>query len=513
MPTIGSTLSMSAGRCPSRTALVFGDRRYTYRELDSTVNRAARALAAQGLGKGDRMLLMSGNSDGYVIALYAAMKLGAIVVPVNPRSAAPELQYLLENSDASVLVFGPEVEPTVRRRDAMPSLSLRTPPIALGPIEGYSSLFQLADGLSDEALEVEVDEADDAVILYTSGTTGRPKGALFDHHRILWVGVNTSIILRTRDGDRILHVAPMYHSAELSMLLVHGTWISATHVVLPGFEPETVLETMEREKINVFFGVPTMYQMLLRSPSLAQRDLSSWRVGMFGAAPMPAAAVQSLVAALPGVDLVQACGQTEGGPGGIYCAPEEVRAKPAASGRFAVPNTEVRIVDADGRDVEPGAVGEMIMRGETMMKAYWRNPGATAETVRDGWVHTGDLARVDADGYITLVDRLKDLIITGGRNVYSVEVENALADHPGVLEVAVISKPSEEFGETIVAVVNPARGARVTLEELRAFAGERIADYKLPRALIIREIPRNPSGKILKNVLRAEVRDRDLVQP
>ncbi|MHB1502336.1 MAG: class I adenylate-forming enzyme family protein, partial [Candidatus Dormibacteria bacterium] len=478
MPTIGSTLSLSAGRCPSRTALVFGDRSYTYCQLDSTVNRIAGALANQGLGKGDRMLLMSGNSDGYVIALYAALKLGAIVVPVNPRSAAPELQYLLEDSEASVLVFGPDVEQTVRRRDALPGLSLRTPPIALGHCEGHRSLFDLAEGLGDEAPEVAVDEADDALILYTSGTTGRPKGALFDHHRILWVGVNTSIILHTHDGDRILHVAPMYHSAELSMLLVHGTWICATHVVLPGFEPETVLEAMERDKINVFFGVPTMYQMLLRSPSLTQRDLSSWRVGMFGAAPMPAAAVQSLVEALPGVALVQACGQTEGGPGGIYCAPEEVRARPDASGRRALPNTEVRIVDGAGRGVGPGAVGEMIMRGETMMKAYWRNPEATAETVRDGWVHTGDLARIDTDGYITLVDRLKDLIITGGRNVYSVEVEKALAGHPGVLEVAVISKPSEEFGETIVAVATLAPGATVTLEELRAFAGERIADYK-----------------------------------
>lgn len=220
---------------------------------------------------------------------------------------------------------------------------------------------------------------------------------------------------------------------------------------------------------------------------------------------MPASTAEALVAALPHVHIIQACGQTEGGPGGILLTHEEVMAKPHTSGRMAMPNTEVRVVDADGRDVGPGEVGEMIMRGETMMKGYWRNPEATAVTVVDGWVHTGDLTRVDEEGFLTVVDRLKDLIITGGRNVYSAEVENALAGCPGVAELAIIGRPHPDYGESIVAVVAPMPGATVSLEALRDYGEGRLSHYKLPHELVLREIPRNLSGKILKHRLRADL--------
>ncbi len=508
MPAIGSTLALNANRCPLRSAVIFEGRTYTYRELDDAVNRLANTLAEKGLRKGERVLVISGNSDNYVVAVYAVMKLGAILVPVNPRSAQPELDYLLEDSGAVMLIFGAEVLETIRAQQAAAPSKLKFHPLALARVEGFECVIETAALASAVAPDVEVDEADDAVIIYTSGTTGRPKGALFDHHRILWVGINVVAAFDVRDRDRILHVAPMYHSAEFSMFLVCGTMIGATHVILRAFEPEVVLQTLESEKINVFFGVPTMYHFLLRSPNLAQRDLSAWRVGVFGAAPMPPSTVETLVAALPGVSIYQACGQTEGGPGGICSSPEEVRARPDASGRFAIPNTEVRIVDRAGNDVAAGSVGEMIMRGETMMKGYWKKPEETAKTVVKGWIHTGDLARIDADGYITLVDRIKDLIITGGRNVYSVEVENALSGHPNVAEVAIISRGSEEFGETVVAVVNPLPGRTVTLQELRDFGATLISDYKLPRELVISEIPRNPSGKILKHVLRANLPEK-----
>jgi acyl-CoA synthetase (AMP-forming)/AMP-acid ligase II len=230
---------------------------------------------------------------------------------------------------------------------------------------------------------------------------------------------------------------------------------------------------------------------------------------MFGAGPMPAEAVRALSAALPGVELYQLCGQTEAGPGGIYSGPQDVWARPDASGRYAIPSTEARIVTADGADVAPGEVGELVLRGETIMKCYWNRPEATADTIRDDWLHIGDLAVVDADGYITLVDRLKDMIITGGRNVYSAEVENALAGHPGVLDIAVIGVPHPDYGESILAVIVPADGAgpgeEPTLESLREWARDRIADYKAPHAVVVHAIPRNPSGKIQKHLLRAEL--------
>ena len=309
-----------------------------------------------------------------------------------------------------------------------------------------------------------------------------------------------------RVGDRFLHVAPLYHAAELGIMLIPGTMIGATHVVQAGFQPGAVLDALESERITMFFGVPTMFQFLLRQPDATQRDLSEWRTGLFGAAPMPASAVEQLIHAWPHVNFMQLCGQTEGGPGGIYCDVEQVKARPDASGRQALLFTEARVVDTIGNEVESGGVGELILRGETIMKGYWNKPVETTETIRDGWLHTGDLARIDADGYMTLVDRLKDMIITGGENVYSVEVESALAAHPDIADVAVVGRPHPDFGESIVAVVTPRDGARVTLEDVKTFCADRIARYKIPRDLVVGTIPRNPSGKILKHQLRERVR-------
>ena len=505
MATIPGTLAVNARRCPDRVAVVFGERSYTHAAFDQAVNQAAHALRAAGLRRGDRMLLMSGNSDQFMLALYAGLRLGALIVPVNPASAAPELQHILGDSGASLLVFGGGTQNVIRAADSFLHGALTGPPIAMDPVQGYRNLGDLAADRPTTPPGVEVAESDDALILYTSGTTGRPKGALFDHHRILWVGINTSLMLGLRDGDRILHVAPMYHAAELAMLVCGGTLVGATHVVLPSFAPQTVLDALEQHRINVFFGVPTMYQLLLRDPTLPDRDLAAWRVGLFGAAPMPASAVRAAIAALPHVELIQACGQTEGGPGGIYCAAEEVRARPDASGRSALFNTEARVVDPDGDDVLPGGTGELILRGETVMKEYWRNPTATAETLRGGWLYTGDLATIDRDGYITLVDRMKDMIISGGRNIYSVEVENALAAHPGIAEIAIVARKHEVYGETVVAVVNPLPGQAISLEELRDFGADRLSGYKLPRELILRGLPRTPSGKVLKHMLRADL--------
>jgi fatty-acyl-CoA synthase len=510
MATLAGVLATNAGRCPNRVALVFGEHRYSYRDVDAAVNRSAHALAAAGLGKGDRMVLMAANSDAFYIALYAAWRLGALVVPVNPASTAAELQYLLDDSQPALLVFGFAAAEAVGKCAETPPSSWVSLPIALDPVQGYPELAVLAASHPDTAPPVEVAETDDAIIMYTSGTTGRPKGALFDHHRILWVGINAALGLGLRDGDRVLHVAPMYHSADLAMLVVGGTQVSATHVILPAFTPDAVLDALEKQAINVFFGVPTMYQLLLRHPGLATRNLAAWRVGVFGAAPMPASAVQDALQALPNLELIQACGQTEGGPGGIYATASEVRARPDASGRCALFNTEARVVGPDGKDVAPGSTGELIIRGETIMKEYWRKPEATADTIRNGWLHTGDIATIDTDGYITLVDRLKDMIISGGRNIYSVEVENELAAHPAVAEIAVVSRRHPDYGETVVAVVNPRPGHTVTLDELREFGAERLSAYKLPRELVVRDIPRNPSGKILKHVLRADLQSQKM---
>lgn len=318
---------------------------------------------------------------------------------------------------------------------------------------------------------------------------------------MLWVGISVSA-LGVNTFDRNLHVAPMYQCAELVLFVLSGFSLGTTHVVLPAFEPRAVIDAMEKHRITVFLGVPTMYQFLLQDPEFASRELPDWRLGYFGAAPMPPSAVTALVAAKPHVGFYQLCGQTEGGPTGIFLTPDEVRERPDATGRTSITNVETRIVDLDGNDTAVGEPGEIIYRGETIMKSYWNKPEAPAETLRDGWLHSGDIAVRDADGYITIVDRMKDMIITGGRNVYSVEVEQALASHPDVADIAIVGRPDEVFGESIIAVVTPVEGRDVTLESLREHGAEYIADYKLSRELITRPIPRNPSGKILKHVLR-----------
>ncbi|HWJ67862.1 MAG TPA: AMP-binding protein [Nocardioides sp.] len=505
MATLGGQLTRSAASYADQIALVFGDHERTYRELDAEVNRHAHALIELGVGKGDRVALMSSNSDRFVIAMYAVFKIGGVFVPVNPRSTARELRHVLADSGASLLLLGPGMADTVAGLAGLDAPPQAVTILTLHDGDGGDSLSHLAAGQSVHQPDVVVAEDDDCMILYTSGTTGLAKGALFDHHRLLWVGHSVGTLGVNR-FDRHLHVAPMYHCAQLVLFVLTGFSMGATHVVLPAFEPTAVADAIEKHRITVFLGVPTMYQLLLQLPDLADRDFAAWRLGFFGAAPMPPSAVKQLVETLPAVDFFQLCGQTEGGPTGIFLMPDEVRARPEATGRWPIPNCEVRVVDADGNDTAVGEAGELIYRGETLMKGYWNQPEASAATIRDGWLHSGDIAVKDAEGYLTIVDRIKDMIITGGRNVYSVEVEAALAAHPAVADVAIVSRPDQTFGEKIVAVVTAVPGSQPTLEDLRSFAAEYVADYKLPRELVLREIPRNPSGKILKHVLRDDIR-------
>ena len=500
---IGGTLARNARRHPNKEALVYEEKRYTYEELNREVNKLANALLLMGVSKGEKVALMMQNSDRYVIAFMAAMKVGAVAVPVNFRLAAPEVEYIINHSDSVVFFFDPEYA------ELIASLSGKIGEvrqlISAGKsanITGAVDWDELVANAAASEPEVLVEEYDDCEILYTSGTTGRPKGALFDHHRILHVGMVMVVHMGVNPGDRLLHLAPLFHSAQLNLFLVSGMFVGATHVVLRVFEPNKVLETLEKEKITLFFGVPTMYNFMLQVPNIDSYDLSSVTRFGYGAAPMPVELVRLALKKFPTDQLYNLCGLTEGGPGGVMLVPEDQLRKPGAGGK-AIINTEARVVDDAGEDILPGQVGEFIIRGETIMKCYYKNPEATAETLRNGWLHTGDLATIDDEGYITLVDRKKDMIITGGENVYSTEVEQVLYQHPGVLEAAVIGLRHPVWGETVAAVICPKPGYVLTGEELKAFCISRLADYKIPRIYKFSgQLPRNASGKVLKRVLR-----------
>jgi fatty-acyl-CoA synthase/feruloyl-CoA synthase len=499
MPTIGGTALCNANRVGEREAIVTAERRWTWRALEIEIANAAAAFNAFGVRKHDRIAILSPNSPEFIIASHAASRLGAIVVPVNTRLAAPEIAHILDDSGSALFAFNPAeahlVEDASRTAGSITLLSL-------GPSTHYPDL--LAGGHGDPVHEDHAVEQDDAFILYTSGTTGKPKGALLDHHRAVWAAMAQIVSLGLRDGERYLHLAPMYHSGGMTFLNA-TTLLGGTHIVVPKFDPGTVLDLVERYRATWLFAVPTMYQQLLNSCEGKCADLASWRVGIFGAAPMPAAAIERLLAAFPQVAFFQQCGQTEAGPTGIYSTMEQVRSRPLSSGHLAQPFVEARVIDVRGNDTPPGQVGELVFRGEAITKGYWNQPQATDEVIRNGWLHTGDLMQVYEDGAMRLVDRLRDVIITGGRNVYSAEVEQAIADHPEVGDVAVIGRPDPEWGETVVAFITAIEGSDLTPASIRQYCTSRIADYKIPREFIFASIPRNGAGKVQKHLLRNEL--------
>ncbi|MFZ5649870.1 MAG: long-chain-fatty-acid--CoA ligase [Bacillota bacterium] len=500
---LGGVLALNARRHPEKEALVYGENRFNYRQFNAGANRLAHVLIGLGVKKGDKVALMMQNSDRFCFAFFAVMKAGGVAVPMNYRLAPPEAQYVLDHSESTVMIFDPEYLPLVREvRGGLPGV--RHYIQAWGKPEDESVLEwdRIVDGMPETDPGVRVEEWDDCEILYTSGTTGRPKGALFDHHRIIHVGFNACVFMGINQKTRMLHVAPLFHSAELNLFLVSGTYVGATHVVHRVFNPVDVLKTLQDEKISFFFGVPTMYNFMLQVPNLESYDLSSVKRWGYGAAPMAPELVRQSMERLRSDQFYNLCGLTEAGPGGILLEPEDQLRKPGAGGK-AIVNTEARVVDNDGSDVKPGVVGELVLRGETIMKCYYRNPEATAETIKDGWLHTGDLAVIDDEGYITLVDRKKDMIITGGENVYSTEVEQVLYEYPGVLEAAVIGVPNPVWGETVAAVICPKPGVTLAPEEIRSFCMNRLADYKVPRIFYFTGLlPRNASGKVLKIRLR-----------
>ena len=486
MPTLASLVATNAQRVPDRPAVVHDEAVLTWRTLDAEVGRCAATLAGAGVRRGDRVALVGANTTAFIVAAFGALRLGAVIVPINTRLARAELAHVLADADPALIAA--EAAQADRVRLAAGDVPLLT----LGPDLTAAAGTPLPVG--------DVEESDDAMIIYTSGTTGTPKGVLHTHHSALWAAMSQITAAGLQDGERFLHVAPLYHAGGL-VFLSAITAVGGTHVLLPEFEPAATIAAVRRHGVTCMLTVPAVLALLLRVLE-NEADLASWRRAIVGGSAMPEATLSALFTRLPQVRLSQMCGQTESGPAGLFSTHEQMTERPSASGHQAEPFLEARVVDERGRDVTPPGVGELVFRGETVMKEYWRQPEATAATIRDGWLHTGDVVRIDTDGSYTIVDRLKDMLITGSRNVYSIEVEQAVATHPDVLECAVIGRPHELWGESIVAVVAPREGTAPTLDEVRDHCRDLIADYKLPHHLILDTLPRNPSGKVLKDQLR-----------
>jgi acyl-CoA synthetase (AMP-forming)/AMP-acid ligase II len=507
---IGSLLTQNARKYPELLAIECEGRSYTYRQFNEEVNQLAHGLMEQGVKKGDKLALMMKNSDHFVFTFFAAAKIGAVAVPVNFRLTASEVQYILQQSDAAVVVCNQEFESIIA--EAKQGAGVRLV-ITVGEpeITGYFSYEKILSANKEEP-NVEVSQKDDLEILYTSGTTGRPKGALFTHDQIFKVGISVVINMGIRPHEHILHLAPLFHSAQLNLFLISGVALGATHIIHRDFHPVKTLQAIQEHKITHLFAVPAMYNFLLQVPNVADYDLSSIKRVGYGAAPMAPELVKKSMQLFKTDQFYNLCGLTEAGPGGILLDPEGHKNHLGKGGK-PIFLTETRVVNEEGIDVLPGVIGEFIVRSPMVMKEYYKKPEETKSTLKNGWLYTGDLATIDEEGYITLVDRKKDMIISGGENVYSVEVESVLFEHPGILDAAIIGLPDEVWGEAVCAIVVPKEGAVIDEQELRSFCRQKLAGYKVPRRIFIEDqLPRNASGKVLKYQLRQKMRTESNVK-
>ena len=493
--SVGFWLSRRAQLTPDRVALSLPEvsRTFTYAELDDRAARLAGALAASGIAAGDRVAMLLSNGNEYVEALFACARIGAIAVPLSFRLAAAELEFMMEDSGSTALIYGEEwahLVGALRERTGVKAIFVAG--------NGVDPSYEEALANADPVAEPRACAMDDVLaIFYTSGTTGSPKGAMLTHGNFFWTNLNLVFSFGYYQDERTLVVLPMFHVGGWNANLL-ATMLSGGTVVLErSFDPGRALRIISAERITSIMGVPTIYQLLADHPDWASTDLSSVRGALCGGAPLPVPLIRRYQER--GVRFIQGYGLTEAAPNCLILPPEDSVRKAGAAGHPYF-YADVRVVDDEGNDAREG---EIIIGGPGVMKGYWGRPDATAETLRGGWLHTGDVGRVDDEGYITIVDRVKDMYISGGENVYPAEVEKVLAGHEAIAEAAIIGVPDDRWGEAGRAIVVLRPGADADPDEIKAFCAERLAKFKVPASVVFTDtLPRNPTGKLLKAALR-----------
>lgn len=495
-----SLLDQQARSQPHKQALRGAGRSWTYEELAQASRRAATALRSQGVRAGDKVALLCFNTPGFVFAMFGAWRLGAAVVPVNHKLQAPEVDYVLSHSGAHLCLVDGALAPLAQRVAARVTW-LATDSVAPA-LADFDALIEAATPLDGDAAPAADTLAE---VLYTSGTTGQPKGCLHSHANVFHAALCAAASTALSHRERTLIAMPIWHSSPLNNWLLGTLLMGGTAVLLREYAPQAFLDTLVDERISFTFGAPIAFLAPLAVvPDIASYDFSAMRLWAYGGGPLGADMARKLAQSYRSDRFVQVYGMTESGPLGTLLQPEEAIAKAGSIGRAGVPGVAFEVRRPDGRRCEAGEVGEIHLRSPAMMQGYLDNAQATAAAFDDrGWYRSGDLARVDEDGYLFIVDRLRDMIITGGENVYSKEVEDALGAHPDVQDVAVIGRPHAEWGETVVAVLVARPGRRLAPDELRAFLETRLARYNIPRVFELREaLPRTATGKLLKHRLR-----------
>jgi fatty-acyl-CoA synthase len=497
---LGAWPARAGRKAARRPAMTSAGQTTTYGALTSRVARLASALDSIGAGPGSRVAYLGANHPAFLESLFATAALGAIFVPLNARLSAAEIAFMLGDSGADVLLFGGASASTVEQ------LAVDTRPKSIAVDAAFPGALDyeaMIASAPDTPIEVPVDANAPCLIMYTSGTTGRPKGAILTHDNIMWNCLNVLVDLDIRSDEVTLVTAPMFHTAALNMTCL-PTLLKGGHLIIePRFDADAVIETIARMRVTLLFGVPTMFAALTQSPKWATADLSSVRLLLCGGAPVPKSLITTYLER--GLSFVQGYGMTETAPGALIVDPQLSAETVGAAG---VPHffTDVRLVRDDGSTAAPGELGEIVIAGPNVMRGYWGLPEATEQAFLDGgWFRSGDVAVADESGVITIVDRVKDVYISGGENVYPAEVEKALCDHEAVVEAAVIGVADTTWGEVGEAYVVLAADRSVTEEQLRAHLRARIAGYKIPRSWVFRDsLPHTASGKVQKSQLRAK---------
>jgi fatty-acyl-CoA synthase len=506
--TLFDIIAKTAARTGGKMAISCGETAWTYRQFVDIVEDIAGGLTAHGIEPGNRVAVLSRNSHWYMALRFAVVRAGGIFVPINFMLVEDEVAYILENAGVTALFVDESCAQTgiaAAKRVGVAKLFGLPDPLDRADIAGVDSLASLQQtGCEPIALEM-LDGRQIAQIIYTSGTESRPKGAMLSHEAIIWQFQTCIVDCDWRSGVRALHALPLFHCAQLDAFLGPSLHVGGSNWIIASPDPTVVLPMIEKHRLTSFFAPPTVWIALLRSPLFDQHDLSSLTHGYYGASIMPVEIIRQISERLPNIRLWNCYGQTEIAPVAVVLQPEDQVRKAGSAGRAGL-HVETRLVDDDMNDVLTGQVGEIVHRSPQLLTGYWNDPVRTAEAFSGGWFHSGDLGIMDDEGYITVVDRKKDMIKSGGENVASREVEEVIYGHPAVSEVAVVGLPHPEWIEMVSAFVVPRAGETINDAELIGWCRERLAGFKSPKKVfVVDELPKNASGKIMKRELRAQV--------
>jgi O-succinylbenzoate-CoA ligase len=503
---LGLLLAKRAFLNPNTEAFVNGNtgERLSFQELNERCNQLANALVSDGVQKEERIGLLVMNGSEFVEAYFACAKIGAVAVPLNWRLVPDELEFILKDSGTKRLIFGEEFFDNVTELQARGDKTEIKQWLQVSdgtPIGDFADDYQQfrARGSREEP-KIGAFDDDMMYIMYTSGTTGLPKGVVHTHNSSIWAVLTIAATMYAHEGDRYLNPLPMFHVGALTPITI-GVYQGSTNVVMKSFEPKLAWELIERERITTGLMVPAMLNFMLQVPDHDKYDHSSVRWFMSGAAPVPVSLIEAYLA--KDIEIQQVYGLTETCGPACLTDSEAARTKIGSTGK-AFFHTDIKIADADGNECARNEAGEVLVKGPHIMREYWNRPEATAETIKEGWLHTGDSAIMDKDGYVYIQDRIKDMVISGGENVYPAEIEAVLMTHPNIIEAGVIGKESAKWGESPFAIV-VRDDDNLTENDVLKFCSEKLAKFKQPKGVtFIDQIPRNPSGKILKRVLREQ---------